>query len=75
MDGARKFIDFMVSPDFQADIPLNMFVFPANDAGGACPRYSPRYAATPTNVISFDPATIDANRERWIQEWTDIVLR
>ena len=26
---ARKLIDFMLTPEFQADIPLNMFVFPA----------------------------------------------
>ena len=27
-DGARQFIDFMLSPAFQEDLPLNMFVFP-----------------------------------------------
>ena len=73
VDGARKLIDFMVSPEFQADIPLNMFVFPANPAA-VVPEVFTQYAATPMNVISFDPAEIDANRERWIQEWTDIVL-
>ena len=27
---ARQFVDFMLSAEFQSDIPLNMFVFPAN---------------------------------------------
>ena len=73
-DGARRFIDFMVSPEFQSDIPLNMFVYPANDAA-TIPEVFSEHSATATNVISFDPATIEANREAWIDEWTDIVLR
>ena len=73
-EGARRFIDFMVSPEFQSDIPLNMFVYPANDAA-TIPEVFTENAATATNVISFDPATIEANREQWIDEWTDIVLR
>ncbi len=70
---AREFIDFMLSPEFQSDIPLNMFVFPANDAA-TVPEVFSQHAATGSNIVQYDAATIDANRERWIQEWTDIVL-
>ena len=72
-DGARKFIDFMVSPEFQSDIPLNMFVYPANTAA-TIPEVFTENSATVTNVISIDPAQIEANREAWIDEWTNIVL-
>jgi thiamine transport system substrate-binding protein len=72
-DGARRLIDFMVSVNFQSDIPLNMFVYPANPAA-TVPEVFTQNSATPTEVVSFDPATIDANREQWIDEWTDIVL-
>ena len=72
-DGARKFIDFMVSPEFQSDIPLNMFVYPANTAA-TIPEVFTQNSATASNVISIDPAQIEANREAWIDEWTNIVL-
>ena len=73
-EGARRFIDYMVSPEFQSDIPLNMFVYPAN-AAATIPEVFTENSATATNVISIDPATIEANREAWIGEWTDIVLK
>ena len=37
-DLARAFVDFMLSTDFQQDIPLNMFVFPANRDDAAARR-------------------------------------
>ncbi|MEX2547694.1 MAG: thiamine ABC transporter substrate-binding protein [Chloroflexota bacterium] len=71
---ARAFIDFMLSPDFQSDIPLNMYVFPANNAA-TIPEVFSDNAAEVTDAITLDPAEIAANREQWVQEWTDVVLR
>jgi thiamine transport system substrate-binding protein len=73
-EGARRFIDFMVSVEFQSDIPLNMFVFPANDRA-TIPEVFSENVEPVDNVVWLDPATIDANREQWIAEWTEIVLR
>jgi thiamine transport system substrate-binding protein len=73
-DGARKFIDFMLSHDFQSDIPLNMFVFPV-DLDTPVPEVFTAHAAVPMNVVSIDAETIEANRESWIEEWTNLVLR
>lgn len=70
---ARALIDFMLSPEFQSDIPLNMFVFPASNVA-AIPEVFTDHAAAVPNPIAFDPADIAANRERWVMEWTDIVL-
>lgn len=71
---AQQLVDFMLSASFQADIPLQMFVYPAlPDA--ALPDVFTSFAAVPTNVAAIDPATIDAGRERWIEEWTEIMLR
>jgi thiamine transport system substrate-binding protein len=33
------------------------------------------HAIAPADVAELDPAEIDASRERWIDTWTDLVLR
>ena len=70
---ARALVDFMLSTTFQEDIPMNMFVFPANE-NAALPQEFIDHTEIPTNPATLDPATIDANREKWIEEWTQIVL-
>jgi len=73
-DLAERFVDFMLSKDFQEDIPLNMFVFPANQ-DAALPDVFVQWAALTEEPASIAPAEIDANREDWIEVWTDVVLR
>ena len=41
----------------------------------ALPEAFERHALQPAAPLTMDPAAIDAGRERWIDEWTDIVLR
>ncbi len=69
---ARKLIDFMVSPRFQEDIPLNMFVYPANTQA-RLPDVFVEFSQIPDRPSTLDPDVIDANRERWIETWTRIV--
>ena len=71
---AGRFIDFMLSPEFQADIPLNMYVFPAR-SDASVPDVFADHAAQVTEPLSMDSAQISANRERWLEEWTDAVIR
>ena len=71
---AGRFIDFMLSPDFQADIPLNMYVFPARSDASA-PEVFAEHAAQVTEPLSMDSAQISASRERWLEEWTNAVIR
>ena len=71
---ARALVDFLISAPVQEDIPLNMFVFPALSAA-TLPEVFTRFAQVPPTTLSMAPARIDANRDRWIGEWTDIVLR
>jgi thiamine transport system substrate-binding protein len=70
---ARQLIDFMLSTDFQQDVPLQMFVYPASEQA-ALPDVFVDNARPISNPIELDPATIGANRDRWINEWTDVVL-
>ena len=71
---ARRLVDFMLSVEFQEDIPLNMYVFPTN-AEAELPEVFVEHAARVPSPIELDHAQIAANRERWVQEWTDVVLR
>ncbi|MGQ0803865.1 MAG: thiamine ABC transporter substrate-binding protein [Actinomycetota bacterium] len=71
---ARQLIDFMLSTRFQEDIPLNMFVFPVRD-GVQLPDVFAQFAEVPAEPLSLPPDEIGENRDRWIEEWTDTVLR
>ncbi len=71
---AEAWVDFMLSPQFQEDIPLNMFVFPVNQTAQLDETFV-KFLATPANPVLLAPADIAANREKWIQDWTDAVLR
>ena len=72
-DLAEAFIDFMLDKEFQEDIPLQMFVFPVNP-NATLPEVFTQYAQIPDQPATLDPALIDANREAWINAWTEIVL-
>ena len=70
-----QLVDFLLAERFQAELPLNLFVYPANADVAAARRCSPTTPRVPADPATLDPATITANREAWIDEWTDIVLR
>lgn len=70
---AEALVDFMLSERFQEDIPLQMFVFPVLENADLPDFY--QWAERPENPAQVDPAAIQANRETWIQQWTETVLR
>lgn len=71
---AQRFIDYMLSVPFQEDIPLQMFVYPVNP-DAKLPALFTQYAAVPDAPVQIDPVQIDANREAWVQAWTNVMLR
>ena len=73
-DGARRLVDFMLSTRFQEDVPLNMFVFPVNRNAELPPEFV-KFAVVPESPLELPPEEIEANRDDWIREWTDIVVR
>jgi thiamine transport system substrate-binding protein len=64
----------MLSKRFQEDIPLQMFVFPARTDAALPPEFV-RFAVVPKDPLELPPEEIEANRERWVDQWTDIVVR
>ena len=73
-EGARKLVDFMLSTRFQEDIPLAMFVFPVNRTAQLPPDFV-KHAIVPESPLDLPPEEIEANRDIWVREWTDIVVR
>jgi thiamine transport system substrate-binding protein len=71
---ARQLVDFMLDRSFQEDIPLQMFVFPANRQA-ALPEVFRRHTRLAEQPVALPPEEIAAHRERWIQAWTETVLR
>lgn len=71
---ARKFIDFMLSVPFQEDIPLKMFMYPVNPQA-KLPEVFTKFARVADQPVLLDPAFIAANRDKWIQDWTQTILK
>lgn len=73
-EAAAKLLDYLLTPEFQEDIPLNMFVEPVNDQAEVPAEFEAN--RTPIEQpLSLSPAEIEAGREGWTQRWTEIVLR
>jgi thiamine transport system substrate-binding protein len=73
-DLARKWIDFMLSTTFQEDMPLQMYVFPVNSKARLDETFQ-KFLSIPENPAYVSPDEIAANREAWINAWTEAVLR
>jgi thiamine transport system substrate-binding protein len=73
-DGARRLIDFMLSERFQADVPGSMFVYPVR-RGVRLPEAFREHAIIPPDPLELPAERIDANRDRWVAQWTEIVVR
>jgi thiamine transport system substrate-binding protein len=74
LEAARALVDFILSPVFQKDIPLNMFVFPARK-GVPLPDLFVKYTRIVAEPVTIEPELIESSREKWIEAWTEAVLR
>jgi len=73
-EAAQQLIDYMLSEPFQEDVPLQMFVFPVNEEA-ELPELFAEFSQIPENPVTVDYGEIEANREQWIEAWTETVLR
>lgn len=70
---AQQVIDWMLSVEFQEDIPEQMFVFPVNNEA-ELPELFAEYAQIPENPADIAYADIEENRDAWVQDWLETVL-
>jgi thiamine transport system substrate-binding protein len=71
---AKKTMDFILSKDFQEDIPLQMFVFPANSEA-TLPDIFQKHAQITKEPTVLDSQLIDSKRDAWIRQWTEKILQ
>ncbi|MER7185581.1 thiamine ABC transporter substrate-binding protein [Streptomyces hyaluromycini] len=72
--GGKALIDFLVSKEFQEDMPLNMFVYPVVK-GASVPAEFTKYGPAAQNPETMAPDKIAANRDQWVKTWTSLVLK
>lgn len=72
--GAQAWIDFMLTQEFQEDMPFQMYVFPVLEEA-ELPELFINHAQIAELPAEISPDEIDENREDWIEAWTETVLR
>ena len=73
MELAQKTMDFILSKEFQEDIPLQMFVFPASN-NAELPEVFRKHAKITKEPAFLDSELINTKRDFWIREWTEKIL-
>ena len=71
---ARRLVDFLASAEFQQEVALNLFVWPARTDVAPPPEFV-EFAEVVDTPLTVAPEDIETNREVWLDEWTQIVLR
>ncbi|MFE6742705.1 thiamine ABC transporter substrate-binding protein [Streptomyces tubercidicus] len=72
--GGKALLDFLLSKEFQEDVPLKMFVNPARE-DAKLPELFTQYGTTIDQPATLAPGTITKNREQWIKQWSSLVLK
>jgi thiamine transport system substrate-binding protein len=73
-DEAQRLVDYLLSEPFQAELPLSLYVYPAN-RDVELPDAFVEAVTLPDSPASVDPEQIAAEREDWIEAWTQTVVR
>ncbi len=69
----RQLVEFMLSNEFQRELPLSNFVFPARREV-ALPQMFSDFALVPESPVTIDYLAIGRDRSEWIREWIALVL-
>ncbi|GIW33140.1 thiamine ABC transporter substrate binding subunit [Meiothermus sp.] len=73
LGAAQRFVDWLVSKPAQENIPTQMWVYPARREARLPEVF--RFAEVPSEPARLSPQQIAQNRERWIREWTQVVVQ
>lgn len=68
-DGAKAFIEFLLSSDFQETLPTEMFMYPVLEEVELPEEWS-QYAELAEDPIAVDEAEVAENRDAWLDDWT-----
>ncbi|MCW5254410.1 MULTISPECIES: thiamine ABC transporter substrate binding subunit [unclassified Streptomyces] len=71
-EGGKALLDFLISKEFQEDMPLNMFVYPVREGAQVPPEFS-QYGPQAEKPQTMDPAAIADHRDEWVKTWKTLV--
>jgi len=71
---AQLLIDYLTDIKFQEDLPLTLFVYPANNKA-KLPEDFLKYSLRPESPLQLDPVFIAKNLLIWLDTFTNIMLR
>ncbi|MER3479899.1 MAG: thiamine ABC transporter substrate-binding protein [Meiothermus sp.] len=70
---ARRFVDWLLSKPVQEDIPTQMWVYPTRVDAALPPVF--QWAEVPKEPAKLSPQQIARDAERWVAEWSRVVLQ
>ena len=73
-EGGKALIDFLITREFQEDMPLTMFVYPVVE-GASVPTEFTEYGPAAKEPETLAPERIAENRDQWVKSWTSLVLK
>ncbi|MEV7793736.1 thiamine ABC transporter substrate-binding protein [Streptomyces sp. NPDC087512] len=73
-EGGKALLDFLVSKEFQDDMPLNMFVYPVREGAQVPPEFR-KFGPQAENPQTLAPKKIADNRDQWVKSWTSLLLK
>ncbi|WP_112469731.1 thiamine ABC transporter substrate-binding protein [Streptomyces triticisoli] len=73
-EGGKALLDFLLTKEFQDDMPLNMFVYPVREDAQVPPEFT-KYGPPAENPETMAPGKIADNRDQWVKSWTSLVLK
>ena len=69
---ARQFLQFMLSPGFQAVIPTGHWMYPVVDLPEGLPSAYDKLV-DPAKPLLFTPEEVASKRKAWVEEWLQAV--
>jgi thiamine transport system substrate-binding protein len=69
---AEKYVDFILSSDFQNEIPLHQWTYPINKSVELPDCF--KYAQGAKKFVTLPPAEIKSKSEQWIKQWSEMII-
>ncbi|MBO3089686.1 thiamine ABC transporter substrate-binding protein [Cellulomonas dongxiuzhuiae] len=72
-EGAAQLLEFLLSDDVQADIPVAMYMYPVSSSVDLPPEWV-SWAPLAEKPFTVAPADVAEHREQWLTTWSDTVI-
>ncbi|HMT88084.1 MAG TPA: thiamine ABC transporter substrate-binding protein [Dermatophilaceae bacterium] len=73
-EGAKALVSYLLTKPVQESIPDGMYMFPVS-SDAALPALWAQWAKVAPKPFTVAPEQIDANRDAWLRDWTDLAAR